>query len=389
MANKHIVLFDGRAHQSLLPLTYTRPVAACMIGMDTIAEKWERDYSCTTSLLTQEYLQDLYPLKNKISSKLYINGACLPTADLTASIDSLKTDEALYFDGELIAFHENGASITDLKSIETTISGRRKVILSTVQMIRFPEDILSLSTASFLRSYEKNICESATISDSSRVLIRGEKIHIGKNVKIYDAILNAEEGPIYIDDDAEIMENAVIKGPVYIGKGTHIHVGSKIYASTFLGPECRIGGEVKRTQIFGYTNKGHEGYLGDSVLGYWCNLGANTDNSNMKNTYGKVSLWDITNESYRTTAKQFLGMILGDHTMAAIKTSFNTGSVTGVYANVLDRSPDRYSRSFSWGKDQQYNIEKALEVANQVMKRRGKSVDQAYENMLRYLHKHS
>lgn len=385
MVDQHVILFDGSAHKSLLPLTFIRPVATCMIGMHTIAEQWKRDFDCSTGYLTQAYIQDNFPLEGKTPT-YYINGACLPSKELIAAIRSLKDDEVLIYNSEPIAFHGNGNILKDLSSLDKHVQGLQSIKIDKITVITYPEDILSLSITSFLKSYKLNRRESQGVPASSRALLRGNDIFIGKNVKIYDAILNATDGPIFIDDDAEIMENAVIKGPAYIGNGTKIHVSSKIYSGTFLGPQCRMGGEVKRTQIFGYTNKGHDGYLGDSVLGKWCNLGAATDNSNMKNTYGKVSLWDIANGVYRTTEKQFLGMILGDHTMAAIKTSFNTGSVTGVCANLLDRNPNRYTPSFSWGKDQKYKIDKALEVANQAMGRRGKSVEPAYEKMLRHLH---
>ena len=181
------------------------------------------------------------------------------------------------------------------------------------------------------------------------------------------------------------MENAVIKGPVYIGRGTKIHVSAKVYADTMLGEQCRIGGEIKRTTIFGYSNKAHDGYLGDSVLAKWCNLGADTNNSNLKNTYGLVSLWDASANAYRTTDRNFLGMILADHTMAAINTSFNTGTVTGIFSNILNRTPDRFVPSFSWGHEAKYNVDKAISVAKTVLDRRSLQMSVAYESAIRYL----
>ena len=224
---------------------------------------------------------------------------------------------------------------------------------------------------------------SASLDETNRVI--GSDLYVGQDTSVTCAIINTTDGPVYIDDQVTIMEGAVIKGPVYLGPRTRIHVNTQVYAGTILGPECRIGGEIKRTTMFGYCNKAHGGYLGDSVLTQWCNLGAATNNSNMKNTYGKVNLWDISSNQKRKTDLHFLGCILGDHTMSAIQTSLNTGTVTGVFACLLDRAPKVYMPSFSWGNHDQYDVDKAIDVARHVMSRRGIDMPAAYAEVLHHL----
>lgn len=382
----HLVFFDSHEREQLLPLTYLRSTADLMVGMRTIKEKWLDSFNQGHSILTSAYIQGLYPLDGMVSESvcIYINGACLPDEELIKEVKALKANEGLKDGQHLIALKaqiKEGFATSDV--IDLFDESQIKDV--TADVISYPEDVLNRSRTEFLKDYEA-VTEGKTshaLDPSSKH--RGGDLFIGQNTKIYDAIINTEEGPVYIDDDVEIMENAVIKGPVYIGKGTKIHVGAKVYADTMLGEQCRIGGEIKRTTIFGYSNKAHDGYLGDSVLGKWCNLGADTNNSNLKNTYGLVSLWDLSTQSYRTTDRNFLGMIVGDHTMAAINTSFNTGTVTGIFSNILDRTPDRHMPSFSWGKGVVYKVDKAIAVAKTVFARRSLKMTDAYESAIRYL----
>lgn len=382
----HIVFFDGHEREQLLPLTYLRSTADLMVGMRTIKEKWMESFDQGHSILTSAYLQGLYPLDDKASGSVctYINGACLPDQELIKEIKALKANEGLKNGQRLIALKaqiNEGFTTSDV----IDLFDESQMNETNAKVICYPEDILNMSRSEFLKDYEAMTKgkKSQTLDPSSK--LRGEGLFIGRNVKVYDAIINTEEGPVYIDDGVEIMENAVIKGPAYIGKGTKIHVGAKVYADTMLGEQCRIGGEIKRTTIFGFTNKAHDGYLGDSVLGKWCNLGADTNNSNLKNTYGLISLWEIATQSYRTTDRNFLGMILGDHTMSAINTSFNTGTVTGIFSNILDRTPERHVSSFSWGKGVVYKVDKAIAVAKTVFARRSLKMTDAYESAIRYL----
>ncbi len=382
----HIVFFDSHEREQLLPLTYLRSTADLMVGMRTIKEKWMDSFDAGYSIVTPAYLQGLYPLidLDKDSECLYINGASLPSTNLIKAIIALQANEGLKKGEQLIALKaqmKQGCTPEDV--VQLFDESQIKEVAATV--ISYPEDILTMSRSEFLKDYEIMTREKTSQALDPSSKHRGNDLFIGHNTKIYDAIINTEEGPVYIDDDVEVMENAVIKGPVYIGKRTKIHVGAKVYADTMLGEQCRIGGEIKRTTIFGFSNKAHEGYLGDSVLGKWCNLGADTNNSNLKNTYGLISLWDLSTQSYRTTDRNFLGMIVGDHTMAAINTSFNTGTVTGVFSNILDRAPDRFMPSFSWGKEAVYKVDKAISVAKTVFDRRSLKMADAYESAIRHI----
>lgn len=383
---QRIILFDGPNWETMHPLTLTRPLAACRVGGLTIKEKWESlGYTC--GCLTQAYLQPRFPIQH-IEANLYINGGALPSSKFIESIKQLKPSHALTSEtGQIVAartpgpIHHNGWS----DEIKGYPSERIEV-----QILEYPEDILNHAIGQMLQdymTYQSNRGPSAAPDPSVRC--RGDEIYIHPSAKLYDCILNATEGPIYIGPEVEIMENAVIRGPVWIEEKCTIHVGAKVYGGTMLGPYSKIGGEIKRTTIFGYSNKAHDGYLGDSVLGMWCNLGADTNNSNMKNTQGNVSLWDATRQSYRVTDRQFLGLIMGDHTMSAINTSFMTGSVVGVFSNIFGGTHDRWTRSFSWGDSSTaYDVEKALTVARRVLSRRSIALDNSYELMLRHIAGH-
>ena len=381
----HLVFFDGQEREQLLPLTYLRPTSKCMVGMKVIEDQWTKLHGDNFSHLTPGYLQDLFPYTPDTEIVTFVNGACLPTTQVLSLIEQLSLSLALYNEeDQLVAFKAPASRIASREDLSTYILELGRTSCSAV-VLSYPEDVLRYSTSSFIDQYRERRASmtSTTLDDSNRVI--GKDLYVGKDTSITCAIINTIEGPVYIDDRVTIMEGAVIKGPAYIGPGTRIHVNTQVYAGTMLGPQCRIGGEIKRTTMFGYCNKAHGGYLGDSVLTKWCNLGAATNNSNMKNTYGKVRLWDISSHEKRTTDLNFLGSILGDHTMTAIQTSLNTGTVTGVFACLLDREPKTYMPSFSWGNHDKYDIHKAVDVARHAMSRRSIDMPEAYAQALHHL----
>jgi len=380
---REVILFDSVEHRSLLPLTYLRAVSQCRIGLLTIQEKWNHLLAESISIKTEAYLQDLYdPIPTNSTSKLWINGAVLPNTALIEKINALKSNEVLV-DGSAIIAYQNDVML----SAESINDNKHNLIDIPSDRIVHPEDILNYCDQEFRKDFELVTKDNESARPEHHVRCRGENIFIHPSAKVYDCILNATEGPIYIGPEVEVMEQAVIKGPVGIGANSTIHVGAKVYAHTMLGPYSKIGGEIKRTTIFGFSNKAHDGYLGDSVIGEWCNLGADTNNSNMKNTYGMVSLWSPATKEYRITDRQFLGLIMGDHTMSAINTAFMTGSVTGVFANIFGGSyPSRWSPSFSWGSlDQRYDLDRAYTVAQRKMMRRGIELSDAYQKALRHI----
>ena len=382
---REVVFFDGQEREQLLPLTYLRPSSLCMVGMMTIEDQWHPLHHGNFSHLTPDYLNKLYPYRPQSDKVTFVNGACLPTDDLIGEIMELSYQDVLYnASNHVVAFTCQPKDIRFRSDLLSYIAGLNRKEISA-DLISYPEDILQLGASRFTHQYKKKtaILESASLDETNRVI--GDDLFVGKDTSVTCAIINTTEGPVYIDDRVSILENAIIKGPVYLGPDTRIHVAAQVYPDTFLGPQCRVGGEIKRTTMFGYSNKAHGGYLGDSVLGKWCNLGAATNNSNMKNTYGKVNLWDIHKGEKRKTERQFLGSILGDHTMTAIQTSLNTGTMTGVFACALDRNPPSYLSSFSWGNSKQYDVAKAVEVARHAMSRRGIAMSDAYADVLYHI----
>lgn len=379
----NIILVDGASWETLRPLTLTRPIAKCMLGMSTIEEKWKRHLDGEYSCFTKSYLSPLFPTRWSDDNTL-INSSILPTAHLVKAIIALQEGEVLMDRDEYVAF-KWPTEIKNLDGIPPVISKLKPIQIETERVI-YPEDILKYCDQEFHADYRAITDGRTSAQADPSVKIRGQEIFIEQSAKVYDCILNATEGPIYIGHSAEIMENAVIKGPACIGDNSTVHVGTKVYAHTMLGPWSKIGGEIKRSTIFGYSNKAHDGYLGDSVIGQWCNMGADTNNSNMKNTFGMVSLWDMTEGDYRITERQFLGLIMGDHSMCAINTAFMTGSVTGVFANVFGSIPDRWMPSFSWGdSDTSYDIDRAITVAARAQSRRNINTSAAYAQMLRHI----
>jgi len=379
----NVILFDGAAWNTLRPLTLTRPTSDCQVGIRTIRQKWEGYLQGNYSILTKDYLSSLFPT-HWTEDNLMINGAALPNPSLIANVNNLKANQALVDHGEIIAFRYSGDQLT-MDDVQSAVGNFEKIEVAT-DLITYPEAIINFCDQEYRKDYGSITANRTSQPIDTSVKTRGDQIFIEEGAKVYDCILNATEGPIYIGRDAEIMENAVVKGPVGIGDNCTVHVSSKIYAHTMLGPWTKIGGEVKRSTIFGYSNKAHDGYLGDSVIGKWCNMGADTNNSNMKNTYGMVSLWDMTSEKYRVTDRQFLGLIMGDHTMCAINTAFMTGSVTGVFANVFGQAPNRWTPPFSWGSaEADYNVDRAITVAERAQSRRKITTSEDYKTVLRHI----
>lgn len=372
------ILFDGPEREDLLPLTFTKPVAEMRIGILTLREKWER-YTGKTSTLTQDYLQEKWPIR-LAEKNLFINPAFLPNDDLWNRINGLQTGEGLWCNGRIVAY-ASGKPVEDFKKMKA-------VELEEEPMsIAHPWDIFEKNFEAIEADFKvlTKGRKSAPIPDSFYVVNR-EQIFVEEGARLYSGSLNAENGPIYIGKDAEIREGAHIRGPFSLGEGGRVQMGCKVYEGTTVGPHCVIGGEVKNAVLFGYSNKGHEGYLGNSVIGEWCNLGADTNNSNLKNNYSEVRLWSYAQERFAHTGLQKCGLIMGDHSKSAINTMFNTGTVTGVSANVFGAGfPRNFIPSFSWGgkdKLRTYQLKSAFETAEEVMRLAGRSFDEVEQRIL-------
>lgn len=363
------ILFDGNARRSLLPFTFTRPVADIRIGILTIREKWEKYLGHATSTLTEPYLSKKFPLKTS-SVNILINGAFLPDTRLMNSIRSLKDQQALVYEGEVVALS------TDVVP-EVVEAGRYQLVDYKGDVFRLKNtwDIFSANGEAIRRDFEllTRGRKSAPISSSNQ-LINAADIFLEEGARVEYSILNATEGPIYIGRNAEVWEGNLIRGGFALGEYAVVKMGAKIYGPTTVGPFGKVCGEISNSVIFGYSSKGHDGYLGNSVLGEWCNIGADSNNSNLKNNYAKVRLWNYATESFEHTGLQFCGLMMGDHCKTAINTMFNTGTVIGVNSNIyVPGFPRNFIPSFSWGGASgfsTYQPVKAFEAAKVMMARR-------------------
>ena len=363
------ILFDGPYRDNLLPFTYTKPVADLRVGILTIREKWELFLKTTTTTVTEDYLSEKYPMV-ELEYNVMINASVIPSKDLVEQIKSLKHNQAIFYNEELIAFF----SLSNDETIDFELFDKINLNVEPI-VIKNTWDIFSKNGIALQRDYEK-ITEgrkSLPIPDSVNV-VNPEQIFIEEGATLNFVTINASKGPVYIGKNSEIMEGSIIRGPLALCEGAILKLGTKIYGPTTVGPYSKVGGEVNNSVISGYSNKGHDGFLGNSVIGEWCNLGADTNTSNLKNNYAEVRLWDYESGRFASTGLQFCGLMMGDHSKCAINTMFNTGTVVGVCANIFGSGfPRNFVPSFSWGGSQgftTYLTSKAFEVAKIVMSRR-------------------
>ncbi|WP_425389826.1 GlmU family protein [Ekhidna sp.] len=367
--------------KQMLPISYTRPVSEARVGILKIHEKWSKALSAEKlAFRSQDYLGQLFEPPQEKS--LTILGNVLPTSDLLAAIKGLKQDEGLIYEDQMIA----GFYAPD----ESFELGERKPIAVEVKQVVHPWDIFRMNGEEIKHDFELLTKERTSQSlDDTHTKTYGDQIFLEEGAWVKAAVLNAENGPIYIGKNAEIQEGALIRGPFALCDHSTINMGAKIKGDTTIGPHCKVGGEVSNSVIFGYSNKGHEGFLGNSVIGEWCNLGADTNNSNLKNNYANVKMWDFASGRFKDTGLQFCGLIMGDHSKCGINTMFNTGTTVGVSANIFgDGFPRTIIPSFAWGGSSgftTYQTRKAFETAELVMKRRNKTFSEADKAMLSHI----
>lgn len=379
------ILFDGPFRDSLLPFTFTRPVADIRVGILTIREKWEIMLGTTTTTLTEDYLGHKFPMV-EMEENIMLNAAFLPIPQLAEMILNLKRHQAIFLGEDVIAFYaEKAQQNIDLDKYEA-IEFEGELLKITHSW-----DIFTQNGEAIAQDYEllTHGRTSKPLSPTNQVICP-ENIFLEEGAKVEMATINASTGPIYIGKNAEIMEGSIIRGPFALCEGATVKMGAKIYGPTTAGPYCKLGGEVTNSILFGYSNKGHDGYLGNSVLGEWCNLGADTNTSNLKNDYSPVKLWNIADGKFIPTGLQFCGLMMGDHSKCAINTMFNTGTVVGVFANIFGAGfPRNYIPSFSWGGPagyKKYQLNKAFQVADAVMKRRGIDLSDEDKKILEHLY---
>lgn len=375
------ILFDGTVRNALLPLTYTKPVAEIRIGILTIREKWEKYLGYTTTTLTEDYLEEKYPMV-EMEQNIMINASFLPTLELVEKIVNLEENQAIFLNDEVIAFY------TTFTQEEVNFDNYEQLnISSEVLQVKNTWDIFSLNDKAIQLDFDflTQGRKSQPIPEGVQVLNK-ENIFIEEGAEVLFSTLNASNGPIYIGADSTVMEGCNVRGPFALCEQSVLKMGAKIYGGTTIGPSSKVGGEVNNSVFSGYSNKGHDGFLGNSVIGEWCNLGADTNNSNLKNNYAPVRLWSYETEKFAETGLQFCGLIMGDHSKCGINTMFNTGTVIGVSTNIFGTGfPRNFVPSFSWGGAAgftTYQIKKVIETSKIVFSRKGIEMDETEERIL-------
>jgi UDP-N-acetylglucosamine diphosphorylase/glucosamine-1-phosphate N-acetyltransferase len=373
----NVILFDNN-RVNYYPLSFTRPIAYFRVGIFTIKEKWEQYYK-SVSVKTEDYLSAKFALKVQ-KDNLWIDARIFPSQALITELNSLRIGEALAKNGTIFAFRNSTFTRDKLNIIDSNASFNS---IENLWDIFLDNDREINSDFEFLAKRK-----SQTLNQSNTLI--GDKIFIEKGAKVSCSILNTENGPIYIGKDAEIMEGSLVRGPFAMLNNSVLKMGSKIYGATTLGPFCKVGGEVSNAVFFGYSSKAHDGFLGNSVIGEWCNLGADTNNSNLKNDYAEVKLWNYETESFKNTGLQFCGLIMGDHTKCGINTMFNTGTVVGVSANIFGSGfPRNFIPSFSWGGASGfsvYKLAKVFDVVEKVFARRKLKFDKVEKDILTHVY---
>lgn len=390
----NIILFDDEHWKSLLPLSYTRPIADIRIGILTIKEKWERYLNGTGSYITQDYLSNKFPIQIE-EENIVINSRYLPNKKIARLISQLDLNEAVLHNNILVAaklartqFQKliEDDQLDELKGMELddqTFDGD--------DFILNPYDIFKNNGAEIRKDFELlTLGKNSQELSHENLHTSDDHIFIGEGAVVESCYLNADEGPIYIGPNAKIMQGSMIKGPFALCEGSTVKMGAKIYGNTTIGPHSKVGGELNNVVIQSYSNKAHDGFLGNAVIGEWCNLGADTNNSNLKNNYSEVKMWDYASTSFKSTGMQFCGLIMGDHSKTAINTMINTGTVIGVSSNIYGSGfPRNFIPSFSWGSGKgytTYKIEKSLDTARLMMTRRGIELDESDIAILEHIY---
>jgi UDP-N-acetylglucosamine diphosphorylase/glucosamine-1-phosphate N-acetyltransferase len=385
----NVVLFDEESTwKNFLPLTFTRPVSEIRIGILTIKEKWDQSLQTECSYHSLHYLEKKFPLQPG-NEFLLINSKCCPDENIVAAITALKADEALYRKELLIAI--NG-KVEDLKD---HASFRKIEYQKEVFTVEFPWEIFQKNGQAMIAdlAFIKKKRVSQPLSSTVTVIGDRSQIFLEKGAKAEACILNTTTGPVYIGEDAEIMEGSAVRGPFALCAHSTLKLSTRVYGASTVGPHCKVGGELSNSVIFGYSNKAHDGFLGNSVIGEWCNLGADTNNSNLKNTYGNVKLYNYEQNKLIDTGLQFCGLIMGDHSKCGINTMFNTGTVVGIGCNIFGGGfPPTHIGDFSWGGSdgfERHYIDKFLETAERVYERRGMKLSENEREILVHVYEKS
>ena len=380
-----LVFSDAQYWGDFLPLTFTRPVAELRIGILTFQERWKKLLEIEDiAFLTEDYLQEKFK-KPESKESLLIVPNFLPTESVLEQIKKIKQGEALIYQNEVII------AKLDMRNFSLSQITKMTDVEGELLFVKSPSDIFTYNQQFLDYDFEllTRNRKSQELSETNNFLGDKEDLFIEEGAEIEFATLNCKTGKIYVGKNAEIMEGTMIRGSLALCEGSKINMGAKVYGATTIGPYSKVGGEVNIV-IFGYSNKGHEGFIGNSVIGEWCNLGADTNSSNLKNNYANVKLWNYRLSKFVDTGLQFCGLIMGDHSKSAINTQFNTGTVVGVAANIFKTGfPPNLVKSFSWGGmngDESYRLDKVFEVMERVMQRRKVDLTDVDKNIISHLY---
>ncbi|MEJ7780218.1 MAG: GlmU family protein [Daejeonella sp.] len=382
-----IILFDDQFRDNLRPLIFTRPVSEIRVGILTIAEKWERYLQTEVSYLTETYLQEKYPLHIG-ERNIFINSAICPDKELAEAICGISEGDALFSGDMLLAVNLNESGAKEF-NVQNTAAFRKLPYEGLFFKIVFPEDIFKNNDLELRKDFDLLTKGRSSAALSSTNTVLGDHIFVEEGAQAECSTFNSITGPIYLGRNSQVWEGSHIRGSFALCENALVKMGAKIYGMTTIGPDSKVGGEINNSVIFGNSAKGHEGYLGNSVLGEWCNIGADSNNSNMKNNYAEVRLWDYQKEGFRSTGLQFCGLIMADHAKCGINTMFNTGTVVGVGANVFGSGfPRNFIPDFSWGGNhgfETYELNKMFETASKVYERRNMILDDLNREILTHV----
>lgn len=372
-----IVLVDNGLHLRFAPLSLTRPIGDLRIGIMTNTERWKLvEPSAEIFYETEAYLNSKYPSTS--AADLVVNGALIPNDEIIAAILALSENEKLVFESYELAYKGTGSELVKY-------TGKTPLLLENRWDI-FQKNELAIQSDFDLISAGRT---SQSISNSNTVIGDASLIFVEEGAMVEAAILNTTTGPIYIGKNAEIMEGSIVRGPLAMCEYSALKLGAKVYGATTLGPHCKVGGEVSNVVFQAFSNKGHDGFLGNATIGEWCNIGADTNASNLKNNYGTIAVYSYETQQEEQTYLQFIGLCMGDHSKCGINTMFNTGTVVGVSSNVFGSGfPAKYIPSFSWCDVDAvvpFRFEKAIEYANNMMQRRKLSLSTAEIEILKHI----
>lgn len=384
MKQRNIILFDLPAvRENLLPLSYTRPIADFLVGITTLRKKWESFLAGEFSYSTVGYLSEKYPMKTA-EENLFIASNIIATEHLARRLDTLEPGEVLMADtmaGQRVLVGFKGGPNRLDEVIHSMPAGI--VYEEKVDAINYVYDIFLLNGRQIEADFDVLTAgrEGQSIPRSNTVIGDPDRIYIESGAIVEGVVLNASHGPIYVGRHVEIMEGSCLRGPIALGEHSTVNMGTRIYPGTSLGPWCKVGGELNNVVIFGFTNKAHDGFLGNAVIGEWCNLGAGCVASNLKNDYTEIKLWNYPSHRFLRTGLQFCGLIMADHSKAGINTMFNTATVVGVGVNIHGSGfPRNFIASFSEGGPSGFTdlpMEKFFDIAKRMMARRGRSLSEA------------